>query len=201
MLCVHVRLRLRLRVSGNETLLNKDTIDAFLGVAMMGTAPSWTANPLNMVNFYGFGRLAWDTSLSADDIYEEWIQRTFGAAAGTVVHTQLHGMLNMSENTATNLGIYHGYRGVWYVWSILLPGMSRMRHDLHGARVVSLNCTPVLCTLGCNNEVFAQCVHPAPPLRGLGFACNYDVNPSSLFQGTRFRRMVRFGRPTVCTSW
>ena len=26
---------------------------------------SWTDNPLNMVNFYGFGRMSWNTSLTA----------------------------------------------------------------------------------------------------------------------------------------
>jgi hypothetical protein len=35
-------------------LLNRDSIDAVLGVAMMGTTPSWTTNPLGMVRKNAF---------------------------------------------------------------------------------------------------------------------------------------------------
>ena len=45
---------------------------------MIGPSPAWTSCPLNMVNYYGMGRLAWDPNLSVDQIYTEWIRQTFG---------------------------------------------------------------------------------------------------------------------------
>ena len=81
---------------------------------MMGTPASWTTNPLGMVNYYGFGRLAWDATLTPDMIYAEWIQRTFGATLPVATQKTIHTILRLSEEPATQLGIYHGYRGVWY---------------------------------------------------------------------------------------
>ena len=81
---------------------------------MMGTPASWTTNPLNMVNYYGFGRLAWDATLTPDQIYKEWILRTFGAQLPVAAQHTVHELLRLSEEPATQLGIYHGYRGVWY---------------------------------------------------------------------------------------
>eukprot|EP01043_Picozoa_sp_COSAG02_P022672 COSAG02_NODE_1185_length_14007_cov_52.908398_7_plen_982_part_00 len=96
------------------SLLNRDCIDAVLGVAMMGTPASWTTNPLGMVNYYGFGRLAWDATLSPDQIYAEFIERTFGTQMPPHATSALQHLLTVSEEPATQLGIYHGYRGVWY---------------------------------------------------------------------------------------
>ncbi len=39
-----------------------------------GNDENWTGNDLAAANFYGFGRLAFDTSLSAEEIAEEWVR-------------------------------------------------------------------------------------------------------------------------------
>ena len=41
-----------------------------------GNDANWTGNVLAAVNFYGFGRLAFQNSLSAKEIAEEWIRMT-----------------------------------------------------------------------------------------------------------------------------
>jgi alpha-glucuronidase len=48
------------------------------GVANVGDSFCWTGHPLAAANLYGFGRLAWDASLSAEKIADEWIALSFG---------------------------------------------------------------------------------------------------------------------------
>lgn len=47
-------------------------------VANTGNDANWTGHDLAGANLYGFGRLAFDTDLSAEDIAREWILLTFG---------------------------------------------------------------------------------------------------------------------------
>lgn len=42
------------------------------GVINTGDDENWTGNDLAAANLYGFGRLAMDTSLTAEEIAEEW---------------------------------------------------------------------------------------------------------------------------------
>ena len=83
--------------------LNSDIVDSMLGVLMIGTGPAWFSTPLNQINLFGFGRLAWNTSLSKNEIYSEWSTLTFGSAQRDVL-----AVISASETTATDLGIYHG---------------------------------------------------------------------------------------------
>jgi len=48
------------------------------GVSNIGADRNWTGHPLAQANLYGFGRLAWDPDLTADEIAEEWIRMTYG---------------------------------------------------------------------------------------------------------------------------
>ena len=50
----------------------------FVGVANVGLDDYWLGHPLAMANLYGFGRLAWNPSLSAAAISDEWTRLTFG---------------------------------------------------------------------------------------------------------------------------
>ena len=47
-------------------------------VANTGNDFNWTGHDLAAANLYGFGRLSYDTSLSAEEIAEEWSKLTFG---------------------------------------------------------------------------------------------------------------------------
>jgi alpha-glucuronidase len=89
-----------LRVNGGNTTV-KDLVagkafhrpvGAFAGVANVGMDANWLAHPLAMANLYGFGRLAWNPSLSAERIAEEWTRLTFGndpAVVQTIVSLQM----------------------------------------------------------------------------------------------------------------
>lgn len=47
------------------------------GVLNTGTDRNWTGHPFVQSNWYAFGRLAWDHSLSAEEIADEWLRMTF----------------------------------------------------------------------------------------------------------------------------
>ncbi len=46
------------------------------GVANTGSDANWTGHPFNQANWYAFGRLAWDHSLSSEQIASEWVTMT-----------------------------------------------------------------------------------------------------------------------------
>lgn len=47
-------------------------------VANTGNDDNWTGHDMAAANFYGFGRLAFDTDLTAEEIAGEWIGMTYG---------------------------------------------------------------------------------------------------------------------------
>ena len=56
----------------------KRPMGGFVGVANVGQDQNWLGHHLAMANLYGFGRLAWNPDLSAQQIAEEWTRQTFG---------------------------------------------------------------------------------------------------------------------------
>ena len=55
---------------------------AIAGVANTGDASSWCGHPFAAANWFAFGRLAWDPTLSSEQIAEEWIRGTFKKPRG-----------------------------------------------------------------------------------------------------------------------
>jgi alpha-glucuronidase len=53
------------------------THTAIAGVANTGTDRNWSGSHFDQANWYAFGRLAWDHSLTAEVIAEEWVRMTF----------------------------------------------------------------------------------------------------------------------------
>ncbi len=51
----------------------------FVGVANVGMDANWLGSPMAMANLYGFGRLAWNPNLSAEEIVDEWTRLTFNS--------------------------------------------------------------------------------------------------------------------------
>ncbi len=46
------------------------------GVSNVGSARNWTGHPVAQANWYAFGRLAWDHTISSEAIANEWINMT-----------------------------------------------------------------------------------------------------------------------------
>jgi alpha-glucuronidase len=57
--------------------LHGHAISGMAGVSNIGNDLNWTGHPFAQANWYGFGRLAWDPGLSAEDIAEEWLKLTY----------------------------------------------------------------------------------------------------------------------------
>ena len=79
-----------------------------VAVTNTGNDYNWTGNDLAAANLYGFGRLAWDTDLSAEEIAKEWIELTFENLADEdkdVVEKILMGSWPTYEKYTAPLGI------------------------------------------------------------------------------------------------
>ncbi|HXB93763.1 MAG TPA: hypothetical protein VNU70_01350, partial [Puia sp.] len=85
------------------------TITGMAGVANIGNDINWCGHPFAQSNWYAFGRLAWDPSLSSAEIAEEWIRQTFGNEPEVLAPLQKM-MLSSREITVdymTPLGLHH----------------------------------------------------------------------------------------------
>ncbi len=56
--------------------LYNNQISLMAGVANTGSDANWCGHPFNQANWYAFGRLAWDNTLSSEKIAKEWIGMT-----------------------------------------------------------------------------------------------------------------------------
>lgn len=54
------------------------SLAAVAGVANTGTADNWCGHTFAQANWYSFGRLAWNPSLTAEEVAGEWVSQTFG---------------------------------------------------------------------------------------------------------------------------
>ncbi|MDT3356669.1 MAG: alpha-glucuronidase [Bacteroidota bacterium] len=62
---------------GPGSLVSRVSGPIIAGVANVGQDENWCGNIFAQANWYAFGRLAWDPSLSSDQIAEEWLRMTF----------------------------------------------------------------------------------------------------------------------------
>ena len=57
--------------------VNPDRLVGISGVANMGDDANWCGHPFSQANWYAFGRLAWNPSLTAEEIAHEWLVQTY----------------------------------------------------------------------------------------------------------------------------
>jgi alpha-glucuronidase len=78
-------------------------LGGYNAVVNVGLDENWLAHPLAMANLYAYGRLAWNPSLSAQEIASEWTRLTFGNNP-QVVET-------ISKMLLSSWHIYESYTG------------------------------------------------------------------------------------------
>ena len=79
------------------------------GVSNVGDDRNWTGSQFNQANWYAYGRLAWDHTLTSSAIADEWIRMTFSNDPKVVA--TIRSMMLMSREAVVNymtpLGIVH----------------------------------------------------------------------------------------------
>ena len=114
--------------------------------ANLGVHPEYVDHPLNLSNWYAYGRLCWDPQLDPDEILSEWLRMEYGAAAVAFLPglkqtypaaigalfsrcglTQCHSYVARYSYLDTRLN------GPWRIWTDYLhPGMDRAGEDVLG---------------------------------------------------------------------
>lgn len=89
--------------------VDQHSLSGIAGVANIGNDRNWTGHPLAQSNWYGFGRLAWDHTLSAEVIADEWIRMTFTNDAQSVntIRSVMMPSREILVNYMTPLGLHH----------------------------------------------------------------------------------------------
>ncbi|GAB3030405.1 alpha-glucuronidase family glycosyl hydrolase [Spirosoma pulveris] len=96
--------------------LHQYAMTAIAGVANTGADRNWTGNPMAQANWYAYGRLAWDHTLSSEGIADEWVKMTL-TSEPKAVKTITDLMLKSREiyvNYNTPLGLSRPWSGVHF---------------------------------------------------------------------------------------
>jgi alpha-glucuronidase len=91
------------RPPANDAPIEIHPLGGFNAVVNVGLDENWLAHPLAMANLYGYGRLAWNPDLSAEEIAGEWTRRTFGNKPQVVA--------TISKMLLSSWHIYESYTG------------------------------------------------------------------------------------------
>ncbi len=89
--------------------VDKHALTGIAGVANIGTDINWCGHPFAQANWYAFGRLAWNHTLTSESIAEEWIRMTFSNDDAVVkpVKDVMMASRKITVNYMTPLGLHH----------------------------------------------------------------------------------------------
>ena len=96
------------------------SLKAMAGVANIGDDTNWCGHHFAQSNWYAFGRLAWNPSLTSKEIAEEWLAQTFSTQSNhnskfSILNSQLLQLMLDSREACVNymmpLGIHHIFAG------------------------------------------------------------------------------------------
>ncbi len=85
------------------------SLTGIAGVSNIGDERNWCGHPFAQSNWYAFGKLAWDHTLTSDEIADDWIRMTFSNDA-SLVNTTKKMMLGSRETMVhymNPLGLHH----------------------------------------------------------------------------------------------
>lgn len=87
--------------------LSGKTDSLIAGVANIGDDANWCGHHFAQSNWYAFGRLAWDYTLTSETIAEEWIRMTWGNAPSTVTEIKqiMLGSYSATRDYFTPIGL------------------------------------------------------------------------------------------------
>ena len=89
------------------------------GVANIGLDTNWCGHHFSQANWYAFGRLAWNPTLTSEQIAQEWITQTFGSKPSTdsklsTLNSKLLSVMLRSREACVDymmpLGLHHIFK-------------------------------------------------------------------------------------------
>ncbi len=89
--------------------LHGHSLTGMAGVANTGSERNWTGHLFGQANWYAFGRLAWQPSLTSEEIADEWIRLTISHDSEIVegIGTMMLSSREAAVNYMTPLGLHH----------------------------------------------------------------------------------------------
>lgn len=93
------------------SFVNPDRLSGIAGVSNIGNAVNWCGHPFSQANWYAFGRLAWNPSVTSRDIAEEWLRQTFTESESESFRNTVLNMMEESREACVDymmpLGLHH----------------------------------------------------------------------------------------------
>src|SRR5574344_966121 len=94
------------------SFVSPSNLKAVAGVSNVGDSTNWCGHPFAQSNWYAFGRMAWNTRLTSDEIADEWLRQTFTNDTA-FIHPVKRMMLGSREaivNYMMPLGLHHIFK-------------------------------------------------------------------------------------------
>lgn len=92
--------------------IEPDWLSGIAGVANIGKDANWCGHHFSQANWYAFGRLAWNPSLSSEAIAREWLEQTFNTDENFVflMSTVMEESREACVNYMMPLGLHHIFK-------------------------------------------------------------------------------------------
>lgn len=92
--------------------IEPDWLSGIAGVANIGKDANWCGHHFSQANWYAFGRLAWNPSLSSEAIAREWLEQTFSTDENFVflMSTVMEESREACVNYMMPLGLHHIFK-------------------------------------------------------------------------------------------
>jgi alpha-glucuronidase len=93
------------RLRGKEKVL--DTLTGVAGVSNIGSDRNWCGSHFDQANWYALGRLAWEPTLGATKVADEWARLTFGSGVAKPVVSMMMRSREAVVDYTGPLGLTH----------------------------------------------------------------------------------------------
>ena len=96
------------------TFVKPEKLVGIAGVANIGLDKNWCGHHFSQANWYAFGRLAWNPTLSSRQIAEEWLKQTFHISHSSSFISQITAVMLRSREACVDymmpLGLHHIFK-------------------------------------------------------------------------------------------
>lgn len=93
--------------------LHNRSINAIAGVTNIGDSVNWCGHNFAQANWYAYGRMAWNPSISSQQIADEWLKQTFSKDSKFIEPVEKMMLISREANVSYEmpLGLHHIFAG------------------------------------------------------------------------------------------